>query len=187
MSRRNDNPKQRLFFALWPDDAVRSELARLASGGPRGAGRLVPAENLHLTLAFLGHLDAGTRACVEAAADGISAGPFELVFTRLGCWPRPRVLWAGTQDTPAALVELVYALRRGMTGCGLRAETRPYRAHVTLARKTRVPADFHAACEPVRWRADAFDLVESKTLSAGAHYRRLRRWPLGGGNARRIT
>lgn len=177
---RNGNPKQRLFFALWPDDAVQSRLAHLGASGTPEYGRLVPAENLHLTLAFLGALDSGARTCVEAAADRVRAGGFELVFTRLGCWPRPGVLWAGTDATPAALTELVTALREGMTGCGLRPETRPYRAHVTLARKTRVPADFHRACGPVTWRVGAFQLVESETLPSGARYRRLRRWPLGG-------
>lgn len=175
---RNGNPRQRLFFALWPDRGLQAHLAALVAGGPPAFGRRIPAENLHLTLAFLGHLDAAARACVESAADDVEAGAFELEFTRLGCWPRPRVIWAGTDATSAALGELVEALRRVMAGCGLEPEARPYRAHITLARKTRTRADFHQDIEPVGWRVDAFHLVQSTTLASGARYQRLRTWPL---------
>lgn len=177
--RRNGRRRQRLFFALWPDEAVRRPLAGVARSAAAGSGRLVPTENLHLTLVFLGSLDKDARDYVETAADGITAGAFELVFTHLGCFPRARVIWAGTEETPEALVELVSALRGVMTGCGLRAETRPYRAHVTVARKSRAPASFRADFEPVRWHVDAFHLVESQTLAAGARYQTLRSWPLG--------
>jgi len=183
MNRRpNSDSKQRLFFALWPDEAARRRLASLASTGPARFGRFVPAENLHLTLAFLGQVSPGARACVETAADQLTARVFELVFTHLGCWPRPRVIWAGTESTPAPLGELVSALRAELSRCGLPAESRPYRAHVTLARNTGAPADFYAVCKPVTWRVDEFHLVDSKTLSSGARYQLLRSWPLMAGN-----
>ena len=174
------SPRQRLFFALWPDDSVRQSLASIASKSLKRRGRKVPAENLHLTLAFLGYVSPEVRGRVESMADGITAAPFTLEFTHLGVWPRPRVIWSGCEQTPLALTALVDALRRGLKACGVKPEVRPYRVHLTLARKASVAPDFGEAHAPVSWSVEGFHLVESKTLSSGAEYKILRSWPLRG-------
>lgn len=173
-------PRQRLFFALWPDDAVRDSFAAIGSKTLKRRGRRIPAQNLHLTLAFLGSLAPEVRRCVETMAGGIEGAPFVLEFTHLGHWPRPRVVWTGCDRTPEALTALVNALREGSEDCGIALEVRPYRAHLTLARKSSVAPDFGETHAPVRWAVDAFHLLESKTLSTGAQYEILRSWPLRG-------
>ena len=76
--------RQRLFFALWPDDDTRHALARLAKTRlPSGSGRLVAAQNIHLTVAFLGAVDAGFRENVERAAGSLSAPALQVTST----WP----------------------------------------------------------------------------------------------------
>jgi len=46
---------RRLFFALWPDEATREQLAHITRKAVRGSGgRPIPVENLHSTLVFLG-------------------------------------------------------------------------------------------------------------------------------------
>lgn len=171
-------PRQRLFFALWPDDAVRDSFAAIASKSLKRRGRKIPAENLHLTLAFLGSVAPETRHCVEKMADGISGAPFSLEFTHLGHWPGPRVIWSGCDETPEALTVLVDALRRALKSCGIKPEVRPYRAHMTLARKASVEPTFGASHAPISWAVDNFHLLESKTLSSGAEYNILRSWQL---------
>ncbi len=170
--------RKRLFFAIWPDAGVRKSLVRIASHSLKGRGRAVPAENLHLTLAFLGAVTAERQRCMEIAADELAADACKLVFTHLGYWPRPRVIWSGCEATPEALLALVGGLRAGMLRCGLEPETRPYRAHMTLARKASVAPTFGASHDLVEWRVRDFHLVESKTLSSGARYDVLRTWPL---------
>ena len=67
--------KKRLFFALWPDETTRSGLAKAARQWTR---RPVPADNLHMTLQFLGACDAEQEACYIEAASTIQAEAFEL-------------------------------------------------------------------------------------------------------------
>jgi len=171
-------PRQRLFFALWPGDEVRQRLAAIASKSLKRRGRRIPAENLHLTLAFLGPVSSEVRRCAEDVADGVAAAPFTLEFTHLGFFPRPRVVWSGCDQTPEALTSLVDTLRRGLRGCGITPEVRPYRAHLTLARKASVEPGFGGPHAPIHWPVDAFHLLESKTLSSGAQYNILRSWTL---------
>lgn len=171
--------RQRLFFALWPDDDARNALAQLADARLAPShGRLIAASNLHLTLEFLGAVDAGMRACAERAAESVATPAFELEFQRLGYWPRPRVLWSAPERTPEALTGLVSMLRKALAACGHKPESRAFHAHVTLARKVRGPVS-ETSHTLVRWHVADFHLVASETLAQGARYRSLESWSLG--------
>lgn len=170
--------RQRLFFALWPDGDTQSALARLAEARlPSGSGRLIVAQNLHLTLVFLGPVDAGYRECAERAAASLRAPAFELEFRRLVYVPRPRVLWSAPERTPEGLTMLESMLRNALAACGHEPESRPFRAHITLARKVRDPVG-ESTHVPIRWPVSEFHLVASQTLADGARYRPLVSWPL---------
>ena len=177
----SDSPPrtQRLFFALWPDDATRQLLAKVARKYVRGRGRLVAAANIHLTLIFLGPVDRDCAACIERVADGIRAAPISLVLECLGHWPKPRIAWSGSACTPVALASLVAALGNGLADCGFASESRPYQAHVTLARKVggRFESRTH---KPIVWEAREFCLVRSLTHRDGVVYQPLKRWALTG-------
>ncbi len=170
---------RRLFFALWPDGAVREALAGLLEGEPPCTGRRVPDGNLHMTLAFVGHVTAEQHACMEAAAAAGEAAPFTVTLDRLGYWPRPRIVWAGARVTPPALIDLVARLNRGLSGCGHQPEQRPYQAHVTLARKGRAPPRC-GTIPPITWPVNSFCLIESASAEHGSIYRVLAAWPLRG-------
>jgi len=173
-------PKQRLFFALWPDEAVRSALAGSARALLGKRIRMVPEANLHITLAFVGPASAAVRDCLVAAAAGIRGAPFELTLDRVGHWPRPRILWLGPTHTPPALWSLVEGVNRAFDACGLARERRPWQAHMTLARKiSRPPAVAEVA--PIVWSIGDFCLVESVSDAQGASYRRLVTWKLADG------
>ncbi len=170
--------RERLFFALWPDDEARNALAALARKRlAPGNGRLVPAQNLHLTLVFLGAVDARVRDCAKRVAQRLSVRAFTLEFVQIGYWPRARVLWSAPRRTPELLTELASTLTQALIECGHEPTSRPFRAHVTVARKVRGPVRGvgHA---PVRWPVREFHLVASETRQEGARYRRLQSWPL---------
>ncbi len=172
-------PKRRLFFALWPDDAVR---AALDSAGKALTGkrvRRVPATNLHLTLAFAGSVTATVAACLERSATAIRLAPFELSIDHAGYWPRPRILWLGPTHIPPGLWALAGALRNTLAGCGVEPEARGFLAHITLARKYSAPAP-DPEIPGVTWPVSHFCLVESVSAESGSIYRPLRCWPLEG-------
>ncbi len=175
-----DPPVERLFFALWPDDALRQRLVWYRDTLGADGGRRVAAENLHLTLAFLGRTDMRQRACVEAMAGAIQCPAFELQLNRSGYWPRPRVLWIAPAEMPGALIRLAADLHAGAGDCGLKLDAGPYRAHVTLMRKLAQPPPRHANCPPLSWPLDRFVLVRSRRLPQGVKYEVLRAWGLGG-------
>jgi 2'-5' RNA ligase len=169
--------QRRLFFALWPDDAVRERLrAALAAMPPRG-GRPVHVEDLHLTLVFLGRVDPDRQACAERVAAAVHAEQFVLRIDRQGYWPAPRVAWCAPGEVPDALRGLVRRLTRALEACGFAPERRPYRPHVTLFRHSRaVPTG--PLTEPFDWPCRAFVLVESARAGDGPRYRVLGGWPL---------
>ena len=166
----------RLFFALWPDDAVRGSLARASLAIHRVAsGRAIRAESIHLTLAFLGDCDADRLDALKAAAAGVRVRPFELVLDELGFWNHNRIAWAGATETPAALAALVSELRTALADAGVVFDPKPFVPHVTLVRKAR-PGFAMPALDPIRWPVDGFVLVRSVMRSAGSDYLVESRW-----------
>ncbi len=168
--------KQRLFFALWPDAAQRRKLQRcfsLLTGSP---GHAVAVENLHLTLAFPGSVDAVARSCLEQAASKIQLPPFSLILDRFGYWKHPKVIWYGPTEVPETLVHLAEALAEVMRHCGLEPDPRPYRPHVTLLRKAQAMPQTEVLS--TEWQAKGFALVLSESVPGGARYSVLRQWPL---------
>lgn len=181
MSPITDEKGQRLFFALWPDEAVRLELVRISRklAVPPGAKR-VPPDNLHLTLAFIGTQGAEVQACLEQQAEMIRLPPFSLTFDQLGFFAKPQVVWLGDNNPPESLLQLAQALKQAQLRCGLEPEARPFQTHLTLLRKVRhAPEPFQP--DPVAWPVNEFVLVASETLPEGAKYRILRRFSLRSG------
>ena len=180
----------RLFLALWPDETVRRRIhraGRLAVAA--GRGRPVPAGNLHLTLAFLGEVADTRREAVAqaAAAAAASVGPFELSLTDIGIFQRGTfgragVLWLGGPATEP-LTALVRDLKDRLIEAGFGLDRKPFRPHLTLARKlpplaqpargTTGPLD-----RAIAWSVSEIALIASVTDPAGARYQMLQTWPL---------
>ena len=153
----------RLFFAVWPDAPAAGRLGALAQSLPAEVGgRAVPQANIHLTLAFLGELgvERAADAAQVAAAVAAEAAAFAMRLDELGAFRKARVAWAGASRAPAALLALQSALEAGLRARGFVLEERPFRAHVTLARKTeRVLAP--RPITPIEWQATRIALVHS--------------------------
>ena len=169
---------ERLFFALWPDESVREGVETQLPPMPKPA-KPVPRANWHLTLAFLGHTGRDTRARYEAAAESVASRPFELVLDRLGYFHRSNVLWLGAGDVPRRLAALHGDLNALLADEGYEPDKRPFKAHLTLARKMPPPGDLPAV-SPIAWTVADFCLVRSELDRRGARYEVVRRFPLTG-------
>ncbi len=172
---------RRLFFALWPDQAMRERLVEAVHPAVRASrGRAVASAQLHVTLAFLGAVPAPRVAELPAIALAAAVAPggcLELSFERLAHWPQPRVLCALPARAPAVLGALVERLLEALGAAGFAPDLKPFRPHVTVARKVVRPSE-PAAMAAVHWRFDAFALIESRTLESGPVYSVVETYPL---------
>ncbi|MCP5300879.1 MAG: RNA 2',3'-cyclic phosphodiesterase [Chromatiaceae bacterium] len=167
---------RRLFFALWPDDAVRHALLHWQTHNLTHDVRWQHRDDLHLTLAFLGQVDGARVDGLRDLAAGLVAAPFALVVDEIGWWPRAQVVWAGPSSVPGELSALHARLVEGLAGKGFVPEDRPYRPHITLARKVATEP-LLGPLLPLAWRVRELALVASCRGDA-PHYRPLAHWPL---------
>lgn len=167
----------RLFFALWPDEAVRDELEhwsrelRAVCGG-----RPTRPENLHVTLAFLGNVEDARVAQVERAAAEVQPCAASLVLDRPGYWKHNRIAWAGASALPEGLEAFVAELRSALTRSGVAFDaSKAFVSHVTLLRDAREPRPMPALA-PIEWRLEGFALVQSLALPRGSRYEVRKSW-----------
>jgi 2'-5' RNA ligase len=171
-------PKHRIFFALWPDEATRQAIAKVVKPHLLDhPAKKVPQHNWHLTLAFLGNIAQSQYDCALAQAAQVQGESFELVFDTFGFWSRPQVVWLGCSTVPAPLQTLVEQLNMQLVPCAYKPEHRPYAPHLTLLRKASHGMK-QKDVEPVRWRVNNFVLVESVTDRKGSIYQVVQHWPL---------
>ena len=178
-----NEPVRRLFFALWPDQVLRSQLVEATRHARRKLGkagaRMVDTANIHITLAFLGNVPDEQYQCLANSAGRVRAGSFDLLLDRWGFFRRAQVFYLTSAAIPGGLERLVGRLWDMVESCGLKADPRPYQPHLTLARKVTARLDLPVP-EGVLWTPADFVLVSSETLSSGPVYQVLQRWPLDG-------
>lgn len=163
----------RLFFALWPDDAVVRELTQWAQRAhDRCGGRMMRPDTLHLTLAFLGRV-ADDR--IPELRELLHARRWTGGSLTLDCYGRfrgPRIVWAGSSQFVPWLDRMHAALWRALFRLGFETAEEPFRPHLSLLRHAD-PQDLAAlpAPRPVVWAARRLVLVASTPHESGSWYR----------------
>ena len=174
---------RRLFFALWPPAALAAALhGQAAELQARWGGRVMRADTLHLTLAFLGQRPEASLQGLEAVAAAVACRhqTFALATGALGTFSRSgttRLLWLGLAPSPA-LASLAEDLRGRLLASGEALDTKPFHPHVTLARfrQAQVMAMFKAP-QAQGFNVDRLTLFESHPQGS---YTELRSWSLRG-------
>jgi len=162
----------RLFVALALPEAVRSELASWAAELLHGddALRPVPAEALHVTLAFLGSRDPDDVEAIAAATTAAACGMVAPLLEpgELAALPkrRPRVIALDLTDRDGRATALQAAVGAALAdAASYEPEARRFRPHVTVARvrkgahpapraPVRAPVSPFAATEVVLYRSE---------------------------------
>jgi len=149
----------------------------------------VGRDNVHLTLKFLGGVEASRLDAVAAALRAAVAerAAFHLVLRGLGAFPsagRPRVLWAGVGEGAAAMGDLAGRVDAALAPLGFPRELRPFAAHATLGR-VRAPRVERGLGEALALaggfggqRVAHVSLMRSDLSSRGARYTELAALPL---------
>ena len=179
----------RLFVAVELPGEVKDELVRTIDRARSAApdARWISRENLHLTLVFLGEVAEERIPAIEAAL-GRAAAKHAPIATRLGgagAFPssrRARVLWVGLDDPDGALGRLAVACAHALEPLGFTPESRPWTAHLTIAR-FRTPVTASAIVEadvaPVPFTASEITLFRSRLGRPAPRYEAVARVPLG--------
>ena len=158
---------RRLFFAFWPDDALRRSLEFSRQRLFPLSGRPVDVANLHMTLAFLGGVEADRMSALQSLGGSIL--PCRLELDRLELWGKQRVLVARATRVPQDVARQVDSLWRQLGRLGFVRDPRPFKPHVTLARDIQ---SIRAGITwvPVRWTCERPALVESIAVPGGVRY-----------------
>lgn len=166
--------RMRLFIALDIPEEARSLLAAIVEEhrGDLPEARWVKAENLHITLKFIGDyeeekLDRLSNEIRKTAALGSS---FRAALGGCGGFPssrKARVLWVGMRDGQEEAAVMAGKLDSRLEKAGVERESRPFRGHLTLARLRR-PLDCSSLLERMEEESkpltDMFFEVREMTL-----------------------
>ena len=188
----------RVFVALDipPGDKRRltAAIARLQQSIPGGV-RWVAPQGIHLTLKFLGNIDAGLMDSVQQAMAraSVDSPRFALGLSGLGVFPngrQPRVLWAGVGGDLDSLGALQARVAEQLSPLGFARERRPFNPHLTLGRvrDSAAPNQRQRIGEVVgntrlepgeAWEVNEIHLIRSRLTPQGARYTSMGSQPLG--------
>jgi 2'-5' RNA ligase len=181
---------RRLFFALLPGTEQSEELlARVAPLALQLRGQAVPAGNVHATLTFVGAVPEERVDDLRGAAAAVRGRPGEIVFDALDVWEDPRVLAATASGAVSAEAgTLAESLRAASISAGCVPDIKPFRPHLTLARKIDL-AEARKSLWPQKLlpgfvvRFEKFALMESRRGEHGSIYSAVDSWHLYGADA----
>ena len=184
-----DCERVRLFIAVAISEGVNAKIeaaqAELRRALPERSARWARREQFHLTLRFLGDVEA---ARVEALEESIRTasrgfGALPLRAERIGFFPDlcyPRVVWVGVQDQAEQLPRLQQAVEVATAEFTTEAKEKQFTGHVTLARIKGIKRPEAAALGKVaagmadrlfgQWTAYKLELMRSELLPQGARH-----------------
>jgi 2'-5' RNA ligase len=184
----------RLFVAVEVAPAVAVAAAELIDSLRERARRLAPwsritwvtADRLHITVRFIGHVDADRAGVIrQALAPPLERDPFELTVAGVGTSPPkgpPRILWVGVTQGRQPLTAIEEYVGQRLSAVGIAPEERPYSPHLTLARVREAGGLCSAALLEVvkdtmlgATTVEAITLFESRLSPKGPTYVALQR------------
>lgn len=189
----------RAFIAIELPDPVRAALARLQDGlkATRTTSvKWVDPKGIHLTIKFLGNVDAGeipelSRVLREAVRGTV---PFRLKLENTGAFPNiraPRVIWVGVGGEAEHLFTLHKKVEQALKPLGFAPENRAFSPHLTLGRvrEGAQPNELRRLGEGIAasktegeifFSVDSLNLMRSQLTREGAIYSCLASFKLGG-------
>ncbi len=168
---------KKLFLGISLNDRQHQQIVQLQ--GQLGSDlRLVPAANLHMTLAFFGLVSKKTQRRLEKRITALHKPPFSITLDQLSYWKKPRILCLSGASKDKGLLQMVNECQLLATDLHLHHSEHNFTAHITLARKAQQRPVLKAPIKPLLIKPDAIHLFESKSAPQGVEYQILRSWPV---------
>lgn len=161
---------------MWHQLDDLSEKLELVCGG-----RKVVADNIHLTLIFLGEIEASQLDQLLLVAKTVKGRAFNFIVDRTHYWQGNRIIYAGTDEVPLELFDLVSSLKDILSANGFSFDDRAFTPHITLVRKVQhhvLPNSLIHLEEPIIWPVREWLLVKSERGGDRSVYTSIGRWPL---------
>lgn len=187
----------RLFLAVELDRAAKKQCDTLLGALRRSLGesesalRWTPAENIHITLHFLGDVDrTGVDRLTQELGSVALQPAFEATTSSFGAFPPggpPKIVWLGIGEGAAEMTSLQGALAGPVRRAGFPPEPRPFSPHLTVARvrdrehgRVRgLRAQLAAThSHPISWRVSHVALFQSDLSGPVPRYESLLNLPL---------
>jgi 2'-5' RNA ligase len=163
----------RLFVGIALPPELKLQLSLIAAGVP--GAKWVDPGNYHLTLRFIGEVDEGQAADIDAALARIHGPRFDVALATVGHFGL-RMLWVGIERNPA-LQHLHEKVESTLNRLGFAPEERRYTPHVTLARlkgthegRLQAYLSEHALFRAAPFSVERFSLIASYLTKSGAIY-----------------
>jgi len=168
----------RLFIAIDFNDKTKSAFFNLSSELMRQAdsGRIVPLENYHLTLAFIGQTqrlqdaqEAMAAVCIREFTE-----PLPISFWGIGSFKgrKGHTWWVGVKDNPA-LTRLANHLTEELRSTGFDIDRRTFKPHITIGRAVVSSRPIDLQLSPLEFVASKVSLMHSDLKNGHPLYREL--------------
>ncbi|QUN06547.1 RNA 2',3'-cyclic phosphodiesterase [Shewanella yunxiaonensis] len=138
--------------------------------------RRVAADNLHMTLVFLGQTTAPVKQQLLFEVPKLPLKRFSVALSQLQLWPKPKILCL-TGNAEAPLITLANAAADLSETLGLTPKEHSYRPHITLLRKAK-RLQHPVVPDALQLSPTTLNLYHSVSTTTGVEYRILQRWPL---------
>jgi 2'-5' RNA ligase len=128
--------KTRAFIAIDIPEAIKSKITEISKGLNSGGIRMVGPEQLHITMFFLGYVDAGQLEAVKGALSKVHASSFAVDLNGIGTFDarNPRVVFVNITKGSEELRGVYASLFDDISALRIRMDERGFTPHITIAR-----------------------------------------------------
>jgi len=140
--------KTRTFIAVRLDNSLSADLHSIACSISKGKSniRVIPAENIHLTLKFIGDVESKDIEIIKALLEDIAKknkafkSSLEKTIDAFPGMKKAKVILFKVFKGSREIVDIFKDIEKGLSSIGVKKETRGFIPHITIAR-SRKPSD----------------------------------------------
>lgn len=149
----------RLFIAIQLSDQMNKSLIQCMHDLKKQGvtGNYIPAQNLHMTLAFIGEYDEPEK--VKSVIHNIPLPKFRLSLSHTGMFGN--ILWAGVKGNQK-LKTYVKELQAALTANGIPCDRKKFVPHITLIRKVSAKNTYQIHMPKASMTVEKVSLMKSE-------------------------